>query len=187
MTARRWSVFLLGLGAGIALAIALVAGEAAVSTTRFCTSCHSMSYPAEELRKSGHFGALGVDPDCKQCHIPQGAENLHRAVWAHVVDGSRDLVREFTRDYSTVAKFNERRLEMAQHARMAMKRDDSRTCRGCHRDPRPVVPEGKAAHEELRGSRATCIDCHQNLVHKAVPETDLDRSLATGKLVFKDE
>ena len=34
---------------------------------------------------------------------------------------------------------------------------------------------------------ATCIDCHQNLVHKKVPEHDLNASLAQGKMVLKEE
>ena len=28
----------------------------------FCLSCHSMSYNAQELKESTHFGALGVNP-----------------------------------------------------------------------------------------------------------------------------
>ncbi|MCC7136536.1 MAG: cytochrome C, partial [Nitrosomonas sp.] len=34
---------------------------------------------------------------------------------------------------------------------------------------------------------ATCIDCHQNLVHEEAPMTDLNASLATGKMVLKPE
>jgi len=33
---------------------------------------------------------------------------------------------------------------------------------------------------------ATCIDCHQNLVHKKVPESDLNASLFQGVMVLKD-
>ena len=178
---------LLGAGMMLALAIGTLGGEAALSTTSFCTACHSMSYPAQELRKSKHYGTLGLDPQCKDCHIPQGLGNLHLAVWAHLADGTRDLIREFAGDYSTIQKFNERRLEMAHFARMAMKKDDSLTCRACHRDSRPAVAEGKEAHKKLQAGRATCIDCHQNLVHKEVPETDLDKSLAQGKMVLKEE
>lgn len=32
---------------------------------------------------------------------------------------------------------------------------------------------------------ATCIDCHQNLVHEEAPMTDLDASRAQKKLVLK--
>jgi hypothetical protein len=33
---------------------------------------------------------------------------------------------------------------------------------------------------------ATCIDCHQNLVHKAVAETDLNASRTQKKMVLKE-
>jgi nitrate/TMAO reductase-like tetraheme cytochrome c subunit len=39
----------------------------------------------------------------------------------------------------------------------------------------------------MRTEGATCIDCHQNLVHKEVDETDLDASLAQGKMVIREE
>ena len=34
---------------------------------------------------------------------------------------------------------------------------------------------------------ATCIDCHQNLVHKAVDETDLNASKLQGEMVVRVE
>ncbi len=63
------------LAAGAVLGIGVIAvvfgGEAAVSRTEFCISCHSESYPYEELKKSSHWGALGADPGCKDCHAPR--------------------------------------------------------------------------------------------------------------------
>ena len=184
---ERGGTLLLGGAMAVVLAAAVFGGEAAVSTTGFCLSCHSMSYPAEELKNSTHFGALGANPGCKDCHIPQGLANFHLAVATHVIDGARELVLEFKNDYSDIKKFNVRRLEMAHDARMNLKRWDSVTCRSCHRDPQPPGADAKAAHEKMRTNQATCIDCHQNLVHKEVPETDLDASLAQGKRVLKEE
>ncbi len=146
-----------------------------------------MSYPAEELRKSDHYGALGANPECKECHIPQGFSNFHLALQTHIVDGARELVLEFTNDYSDIKKFNQRRLQMAHHARLNMKRWDSVTCRDCHRDPYPPGKDAKAAHKKMETEGATCIDCHQNLVHREVDETDLDASLALGKMVIREE
>ena len=37
---------------GIALLAVVFGGEAALSTDEFCTSCHSMTYPQEELQES---------------------------------------------------------------------------------------------------------------------------------------
>jgi nitrate/TMAO reductase-like tetraheme cytochrome c subunit len=178
---------LLGAAGAIALLAVLFGGEAALSTTPFCVSCHSMSYPAEELRKSSHYGALGANPECKDCHIPQGLVNFHLAVASHVIDGARELVLELKNDYSDIRKFDARRPEMAHDARMNLKRWDSVTCRACHKDPQPPGADARAAHEKMRTHKATCIDCHQNLVHKEVAETDLDASLAQGRRVVKQD
>lgn len=172
---------------GILLVAVVFGGEAALSTEEFCTSCHSMTYPQEELRQSTHYGALGVNPGCKDCHIPQGIENFHLAVATHVIDGARELYLELVNDYSTLEKFNERRLEMAHDARMNLKKWDSVTCRTCHKKPAPPGDDAQAAHKKMETEGATCIDCHQNLVHEETPMTDLNASLAAGKLVLKQD
>ncbi len=185
---KTYSVpILVGAGGMLVLVVVILGGEAALSTTAFCTGCHSMTYPAAELEKSTHYRVLGVNPECKDCHIPQGLENFHAAVWAHVVYGTRDLVAELTHDYSDRKKFEARRLKMAHRARMAMKREDSLTCRRCHKNPRPVSKSGRKDHKKMETEGATCIDCHQNLVHKEVDETDLDASVAQGKMVIREE
>jgi len=179
----------LALGAVIAVGtIAVVfGGEAAISRTEFCVSCHSETYPYEELTKSSHWGALGADPGCKDCHVPQGLKNFHLAVWTHVVDGLPFLIDEFTVDYSTIEKFNERRQIMAHYARMSLKNWDSVTCRDCHKNTKPPGASAKAAHKKMETEGATCIDCHQNLVHKKVPESDLNASKAQGMMVLREE
>ncbi len=48
-------------GALSAVGLIVVGGEAALSTTTFCTSCHSMSYPLEELEKSEEPVAIQED------------------------------------------------------------------------------------------------------------------------------
>jgi nitrate/TMAO reductase-like tetraheme cytochrome c subunit len=184
---QHGGALLLGAAGAVALLAVLIGGEAALSTTEFCVGCHSMSYPAEELRKSSHYGALGANPGCKDCHIPQGLANFHLAVATHVIDGARELFLEFRNDYSDIKKFDARRPEMAHDARMNLKRWDSVTCRACHKDPQPPGADARAAHEKMRTQQATCIDCHQNLVHKEVPETDLDASLAQGRRVERKD
>lgn len=186
---RKTTIGLLLSGAalGIGLIVLVFGGEAALSTTGFCTSCHSMTYVYDELKKSSHYGALGMQPQCKDCHIPQGLSNFHLAVQTHVVDGARELYLELTNDYSTKKKFNKRRLAMAHDARMNLKKWDSVTCRACHTNPRPPGKVAKAAHEKMATEGATCIDCHQNLVHREVDETDLDASLARNEMVIREE
>ncbi|SDY61296.1 NapC/NirT family cytochrome c [Nitrosomonas sp. Nm33] len=172
---------------GIVLVAVVFGGEAALSTEGFCTSCHSMTYPQEELKQSSHYGALGVNPGCKDCHIPQGFENFHLAVATHIVDGARELYLELVNDYSTLEKFNERRLIMAHDARMNLKKWDSITCKTCHKNPQPPGESAQAEHKKMQTEGATCIDCHQNLVHAEVPMTDLNASRAAGKMVLKPE
>ena len=79
---------------GIGFITVVFGGEAAISRTEFCISCHSEIYPYEELKKSSHWGAIGMDPGCKDCHVPQGLSNFHKAVWTHVVDGVPFLIKE---------------------------------------------------------------------------------------------
>ncbi len=172
---------------GIVLVAVVFGGEAALSTEEFCTSCHSMTYTQTELRQSTHYGALGVNPSCKDCHIPQGFKNFHLAVYSHAVDGARELYLELMNDYSTLEKFNERRLIMAHDARMNLKKWDSVTCRDCHKNPNPPGADAQEAHKKLKTEGATCIDCHQNLVHEEVAKTDLNASLAAGKMVLVKE
>jgi nitrate/TMAO reductase-like tetraheme cytochrome c subunit len=167
--------------------IALVfGGEHALSRTEFCVSCHSQTYPYEELKKSSHYGALGADPGCKDCHVPQGLGNFHLALWTHIYDGTRAVLAEMKYDYSTIEKFNERRQIMAHYARMSLKNWDSVTCRGCHKNTKPPGASAKAAHKKMETEGATCIDCHQNLVHKKVPESDLNASRVQGVMVLKE-
>jgi nitrate/TMAO reductase-like tetraheme cytochrome c subunit len=183
---KAGGTLLIGALLGVVMVAVVFGGEAAVSTDKFCTSCHSMTYPAAELKKSSHYGALGANPGCKDCHIPHGFENFHLALYTHAVDGARELYLEFAEDYSTLEKFNERRLIMAHDARMNLKKWDSVTCRECHRDPQPPGADAKAAHKKMETEGATCIDCHQNLVHKAVAETDLNASRTQKKMVLKE-
>ena len=183
---KAGGTLLIGAFLGVVMVAVVFGGEAAVSTDKFCTSCHSMTYPVAELKKSSHYGALGANPGCKDCHIPQGFENFHLALYTHAVDGARELYLEFAEDYSTLEKFNERRLIMAHDARMNLKKWDSVTCRECHRDPQPPGADAKAAHKKMETEGATCIDCHQNLVHKAVAETDLNASRTQKKMVLKE-
>ena len=105
MVNRLWKYLSLSggallVGAGLVVgAIAVVfGGEHALSRTEFCVSCHSQTYPYEELKKSSHYGALGADPGCKDCHVPQGLGNFHLAVWTHVYDGTRAVLAEMKYD-----------------------------------------------------------------------------------------
>lgn len=181
---RNWKPIIVTAVITLAVSYGVVAMEKAFSTTGFCTSCHSMSYPYEELKKSTHYGVIGADPDCEDCHLPQ---DFLLRVETHVVDGTRELIAQLTHDYSTKERFDERRAEIAHHARLNLRKWDSSPCRVCHRNVRPSSEEAEREHKKLKTGEATCIDCHQNLVHEEVPEEDLPRSQREGRIVLKED
>ena len=70
---------------------------------------------------------------------------------------------------------------------MKLKGWDSMTCRACHKNTKPPGASAKAAHGENGNVRRNLYRLNQNLVHKKVPEHDLNASLAQGKMVLKEE
>ncbi len=181
----QWKVILVSAVLTIAAIIFFWGGERVFSSQPFCAEfCHSMSYVDEEVKDSSHFGALGVNPDCEDCHLPP---NYLLRIESHVVDGIRAVIGEFKHDLSTKEGFDEYRHEYAHNARMALKKWDSSPCRVCHKDPQPSSDEAEIAHKKMETEGATCIDCHQNLVHDEVEEEDLDEGLRLGKIVLKEE
>ena len=42
------------------------------NTTEFCTSCHTMRWPFEDLQETTHWsGITGVHAKCADCHVPK--------------------------------------------------------------------------------------------------------------------
>lgn len=179
---RRWKLAAAASIVTLFVSFGIMILERSFSTTGFCTSCHSMSYPYEELKKSSHYGVIGADPNCEDCHLPP---NFLLRVETHVVDGTKELIAQFTHDYSTKEKFDERRAANAHNARLNLRRWDSSPCRVCHKNVRPSSEEAELDHKKMETGGATCIDCHQNLVHDEVPEEDLPESERQGRIVVK--
>ncbi len=181
---EQWRIIVISVVVTVAVIAIVDGGMKVLSSTTFCLSCHDMTYPAEELKESGHYGSLGVNPECHNCHIPP---DFIGEIKAHVVDGTRALIGELTKDLSTKEKFDEYRAEFAHNARIGLKKMDSATCRTCHKHPMPPTDEAAAQHKKMETEGATCIDCHQNLVHEAVDEEDLNEGLKQGKIVLKPQ
>ncbi|MBI5235386.1 MAG: NapC/NirT family cytochrome c [Deltaproteobacteria bacterium] len=161
---------------------AVASVERHISSYSFCVSCHSMTFPDAETKRSRHYGTLGVNPECQDCHLPPGFVNR---VMAHVFDGLKDSYGHFTMDLSTVEKFDDNRAELAHTARIRLKKTDSAPCRVCHKNPQPGTQYARDKHKLTESGVYTCIDCHQNLVHKAVLEEDLTKGVETGRIVLK--
>jgi cytochrome c-type protein NapC len=178
----QWKL-ILGVAFATVILIATVSGgESFMSSTTFCVSCHSMSYPEEELRDSSHYSSLGIDPECQDCHLPP--QFLLR-VESHIVDGIRALIGELKHDLSTKKEFDKHRAEYAHNARLNIRKWDSSPCKVCHKDVRPSSRQAEAQHKKMGKEDLTCIDCHQNLVHGRVPKEDLVRGIAEGRIVLQ--
>lgn len=188
---RRW--FLLGVPVGGLLAF--IAGIGATggffgaiqlaSTEQFCTSCHEMNTPYQELARSlHHANEFGIRATCADCHVPPtfvAGLMTHAAasieVWGHL-RGKLD----------TPAKFEAQRLPLAQKVWKELKANDSAECRSCHtiaamavtKRPDTTPPSTSASgapavspatmHQSL-GPGLTCIDCHKGVAHTLPKES----------------
>lgn len=181
---RQWKVILATSIVTLFVVFGIWKVDRFLSSTSFCLSCHSMSYTAEELRKSTHYGAAGINPGCKDCHLPPCF--ILRAK-SHLIDGTRAFIGELKKDLSTKEAFDKHRAKFAHNARINLKKWDSSPCRRCHKKPVPSSEEAAEEHKKMETEGLTCIDCHQNLVHEEVPEEDLNEGLRQGKIVLKEK
>jgi len=143
------------------------------STDTFCTSCHEMGTPFQELTRSVHYSnQLGIQASCADCHVPPAfLPGLLRhiaasvEVWGHMMG-----------ELDTPAKYEAHRMKLAQKVWTGLKADDSAECRHCHTpgamaqaNP-PSTADSLAAiapatmHQSLSSS-FTCIDCHKGVAH----------------------
>jgi nitrate/TMAO reductase-like tetraheme cytochrome c subunit len=176
MTRTRWLlilvVFVIGGLAGAGALIASLEINKATSTDAFCTSCHSMTFMANDphfLQSAHRTNSEAVRPSCSDCHIPK--TNWFVETYTHVISGVRDVVAEYTHNYSDPQIWEKRRVELAHEVRMTIRAQNGVTCRSCH-DANKIAPKsesGRAAHALMREGRMTCIDCHVNLVHAPMP------------------
>lgn len=157
-----WKAMAIAAIAVIVSLIAVISGERYFSSTRFCVSCHAMTYPYEDLTKSSHYGRLGINPECRDCHFPP---QFYLKIKTHTVNGIKDIISNFRYDLSTKEAFEKHKEDFAAKARTELRSLGSSPCKACHKNPVPASEFGKTAHEEAKTGRMTCIDCHQNLVH----------------------
>jgi nitrate/TMAO reductase-like tetraheme cytochrome c subunit len=173
-----------GLG-GVLFMAFLIEFDHFSSTNMFCTTCHSMTYAEESYKKSVHYNsASGVRASCGDCHVSEG---VFAATWDHVL-GSKDLFKQlFGPDYDDPVVNLLHLPESAFHAREWFRERDSATCGRCHE---LAAIQGKRANtaaihlEETEGK--TCIDCHQNLVHRKVPSKETFKREAWNRMVEEE-
>jgi cytochrome c-type protein NapC len=170
--------FLALLVAGIAIGIAIWGGlNTAMEMTNhseFCTSCHEMTIPFEELKQTVHYkNRSGTTVNCSDCHVASSktpTDYMYKAL--QKLFAARDIVGHISGVVDTPEKFEAHRLEMAKRVWERMKSRDSKECRNCHNfatmDPDKQKSRSKIKHEEAEEDKLTCIDCHKGIAHKSI-------------------
>ncbi len=167
--ATRWSVFALLAVGGLGGVIFWGGFNTFMDYTNrleFCISCHSMSTPYEEYKKSPHYSnASGVRAICSDCHVPKD----WTAKLVRKVQATGELWHHFAGKLSTPEKFEEHRAEMANRVWAVMKANDSRECRNCHSyETMAFHKQSARAREKMEPAQKngeTCIDCHKGIAH----------------------
>ncbi|MBS1189496.1 MAG: denitrification system component NirT/cytochrome [Rhodocyclaceae bacterium] len=165
---------LFGLFCGIAIWGGLNTGMEWTNRTEFCLSCHEMTIPYEEYKKTVHYtNRSGTTVGCPDCHVASSkTPNDYARKLTRKVVAARDVYGHLTGSVDTPEKFEAYRLEMAKREWARMKAADSRECRNCHKfetmDKDKQKKRSYRKHEEAVEDNKTCIDCHKGIAHKAV-------------------
>lgn len=169
---QRW--FLLGIPVGgliafivgISITGGFIGGLKLTETDQFCTSCHEMNTPFQELKQSAHYSnPFGIQASCGNCHVPPA---FLPGLWRHI-RAVTEVWGHMRGELDTPAKFEARRLELAQTIWKELKANDSAECRSCHTPAAMAFSKQPAAaasaHQSLAKDGMTCIDCHRGVAH----------------------
>jgi len=175
--ASHLSLIFLTLGgfvAGVAFWGAFNTATELANTEQFCISCHEMRDNVyQELQGTIHWAnRSGVRAICSDCHVP----HPFTLKIARKAQASTELLGHFLGVIDTSEKFQNKRLELAQHEWARMEANRSAECRNCHRpesmDFGKQKEQSATIHQaQLLSGEKTCIDCHRGIAHK-LPKTD---------------
>jgi nitrate/TMAO reductase-like tetraheme cytochrome c subunit len=150
------------------------------NTEAFCISCHEMrDNPYKELQETIHFkNRSGVRATCPDCHVPhEWFYKIRRKIQA-----SNEVLHKILGTIDTPEKYEQHRLELAQHVWTTMKENNSHECRNCHSagsmDPHKQSEAAQKVMAEGFKAGLTCIDCHKGIAHHLpkFPDEDEDES-----------
>jgi cytochrome c-type protein NapC len=133
-----------------------------------------------ELKSTIHFSnRSGVHAKCSDCHVPHNWTDK----MARKMQASKEVWAAVFGTVDTREKFQDRRLELAEHEWKRMKANDSLECRNCHSfesmDFTRQSPRAQNAHQRFLGSgEKTCIDCHKGIAHQLPNMTQAMRDLS---------
>lgn len=142
--------------------------------SEFCTSCHEMTIPFEELKKTAHFkNRSGATAQCSDCHVASSktpTDYMFKAF--QKLMAARDVIGHVKGTIDTPEKFEAYRLTMAKRVWERMMERDSKECRNCHNfnnmDPEKQKDRSVVKHEGAQEDGKTCIECHKGIAHKPV-------------------
>lgn len=167
---------MLALGSIIGIAIwgALNTGMEYTNRSEFCLSCHEMSIPYEELKKTVHFkNRSGAAAQCADCHVASSktpTDYMFKSF--QKLMAARDVIGKITGIIDTPEKFEAHRLVMAERVWARMMERNSKECRNCHdfkyMDPEKQKDRSVVKHEGAVEDGKTCIECHKGIAHKPV-------------------
>lgn len=167
-------MIVVGTLGGIIIWGGLNTGMEWTNRTEFCISCHEMTIPYEELKKTVHYtNRSGTTVACADCHVATSKNPIdYGRKFTMKVLAARDVIGHLTGYINTPEKFEEHRLDMAKLVWKKMKDADSKECRNCHHfetmDTSKQKDRSVVKHEGAIEDGKTCIDCHKGIAHKAV-------------------
>lgn len=156
-----------------------------VASETVCSYCHlereyvpaarlsfSTPHPAppEEGEPEAGEPQTGKDlAQCVDCHLPEGF--LASAFMYTHVASATDLFGHFRdRDAERAGDWIPPSAARAYRMRDRLFEYDSITCRTCHIEAeiKPKRKRGKRAHAKALENKETCVECHDNLVHRYI-------------------
>ena len=140
-----------------------------VATDKWCLDCHLPVDPTLDFSRDHPAGADQPPATCAQCHTLPGAIGAiytyaHQAYLTDLYGTYRGPgVNRGGKWIAPVAR-------RAYRSRDGMRATDSAGCRSCHIEAeiKPKKKRGQRAHDEALEKKLTCINCHYNLVHRAI-------------------
>ena len=142
-------------------------GMEATNTIAFCTGCHEMRDNVyQEYKGTIHdSNRTGVRAICSDCHVPK--DWIHKI--GRKIQASNEVFHWIAGTVDTKAKFEDHRMELAQHVWKTMKDSNSRECRNCHAfetmKASKQSPRAQKNHAQAQVEGKTCIDCHKGIAH----------------------
>lgn len=179
-------MLVVGVAGGVVIWGGLNTGMEWTNRTDFCVSCHEMTIPLEELKKTVHYkNRSGTSVSCADCHV---ASSKHPVDYARKmtmkVVAARDVIGHLLGTIDTPEKFEAQRLTMAKRVWARMEESDSRECRNCHdfktMDAEKQKDRSVVKHEGAIEDGKTCIECHKGIAHKPVHQL-LEKEKAANK------